>query len=209
MAESVRDALFPLQLVIWQGILSFLLVLHVGPALVSTDLRNNGLPLYLARPFSRGEYVIGKLAVLVILISAITWVPGLLLFFFQSYMMGWVWFSQNLRMGLALFAGFMAVFFGDARCQLVFHWLHTLLMFQSDRRKSLDNFRVMLRNVVLLGRIVLQLVELGTFVLDSLGSQPVAAPRDEMRLPGSNSNCIQLLFAPIKHGVARAGFRAS
>lgn len=104
-AETARDWFFPGAFIYAQGFLSFLLVLHVGPALVSTDLRNNGLPLYLARPFSRSEYVLGKLSVLVILISAMTWIPGLLLFFFQSYMMGWIWFGQNLRLGAALFVG--------------------------------------------------------------------------------------------------------
>ena len=35
-------------------------------------------PCYLSRPFSRAEYVLGKAAVLLVLLSAITWVPGLL-----------------------------------------------------------------------------------------------------------------------------------
>jgi len=104
-AEGARDWFFPLRYMYWQGFLSFLMVLHVGPALVSTDLRNNGLPLYLARPFSRSEYVLGKLSVLMILLSAITWIPGMLLFFFQSYMMGWSWFGHNLRMAAGLFFG--------------------------------------------------------------------------------------------------------
>ncbi len=59
----------------FQGFLCFVLALIVGPALISPDLRNNGLPLYLSRPFSRTEYVLGKLAVLALLMSAITWVP--------------------------------------------------------------------------------------------------------------------------------------
>ena len=46
------------------------------------------LPLYLARPFCRTEYILGKIAVLVILLSAITWVPGLLLFLLQAYLGG-------------------------------------------------------------------------------------------------------------------------
>ena len=36
-------------------IVSYLSALVVGPALVSADLRNNGLPLYLARPFGRWD----------------------------------------------------------------------------------------------------------------------------------------------------------
>lgn len=89
----------------FQGALSLLLVLFVGPALVSPDLRNNGLPLYLARPFSRTEYVLGKMSVLLILLSLITWVPGLLLFFFQGYLEGAGWIGDNLGIAGAIFAG--------------------------------------------------------------------------------------------------------
>ncbi|MFL6289909.1 MAG: hypothetical protein ACJ759_03345 [Thermoanaerobaculia bacterium] len=88
-----------------QGGLSFLLVLLVGPALVSPDLRNNGLALYLSRPFSRSEYVLGKMSVLLILLSAITWVPALLLFFFQAYLEGSGWLGANLKLGFAIFVG--------------------------------------------------------------------------------------------------------
>jgi ABC-2 type transport system permease protein len=88
-----------------QGALSFLLVLFVGPALVAPDLRNNGLALYLSRPFTRTEYVLGKMSVLVILLSAITWMPGLLLFFFQGYLEGGGWIAQNLRIAGAILVG--------------------------------------------------------------------------------------------------------
>src|SRR5258707_13066390 len=54
-----------------------------GPPLVSRDLRNNALPLYLCRPFTRTEDVLGKMSVLLILLSAITWIPQLLLFLFH------------------------------------------------------------------------------------------------------------------------------
>lgn len=89
----------------FQGSLCFLLALAVGPALIAPDLRNNGLPLYLSRPFTRTEYVVGKMAVLVALMSLITWVPGMLLFAFQSYLDGAGWLGENLRIGLAIFVG--------------------------------------------------------------------------------------------------------
>lgn len=89
----------------FQSSLCFLLALFVGPALISPDLRNNGLALYLSRPFNRTEYVLGKMSVLVILMSAITWVPGLLLFFFQGYLEGAGWIGENLRIGWAIFLG--------------------------------------------------------------------------------------------------------
>ena len=85
--------------------LAFLLTVLIGPPLISRDLANNGLPLYLCRPFSRAEYVIGKMSVLLILISAITWVPGGLLFLFQSYLEGAGWFARNIWMLGAIFIG--------------------------------------------------------------------------------------------------------
>jgi hypothetical protein len=39
------------------------------------------------------------------LLSIITWVPGLLLFAFQSYLEGAKWFWDNLHIGIAIFAG--------------------------------------------------------------------------------------------------------
>jgi ABC-type transport system involved in multi-copper enzyme maturation permease subunit len=68
----------------FQGGFAFFVALLVGPPLVSRDLRNNALPLYLCRPFSRTEYVLGKMSVLLILLSWITWIPQLLMFLFQA-----------------------------------------------------------------------------------------------------------------------------
>jgi len=92
-------------LMIPQGILCFLLSLIVGPSLVSGDLRNNALPLYLARPFSRKDYILGKMSVLIFLLSAITWLPGLLLYSLQAYLSGFGWLTENLRTPAAIFFG--------------------------------------------------------------------------------------------------------
>ena len=86
-----------------QTSLAFILTVLIGPPLISRDLANNALPLYLCRPFSRAEYVFGKMSVLVILISAITWVPGELLFFFQVYLAGAGWAASNLYIAAAIF----------------------------------------------------------------------------------------------------------
>ena len=85
--------------------LAFILTAFVGPGLISGDLANRGLTLYLARPFSRAEYVIGKMSVLLFLLSLITWVPGLILFAVQVSLAGTAWLSQNLWIAWALFAG--------------------------------------------------------------------------------------------------------
>ena len=90
-------------LVGFQGGLAFLLTVLIGPPLISRDLANNALPLYLCRPLSRAEYVLGKMSVLIILISAITWIPGELLFLFQSYLEGAGWAASNLWIAVAIF----------------------------------------------------------------------------------------------------------
>ncbi len=102
------DASFFKFYVVWQGITGFFLVMLVAPQQVARDLTNNGLPLYLCRPFSRSEYVVGKMSIVIILLSAITWAPGLLLFLFQSYLEGWSWFAENIWMASAIFIGSLA-----------------------------------------------------------------------------------------------------
>jgi len=87
----------------WQSMMTFFLAAFVGPGQVSPDLANNALPLYLARPFSRAEYVAGKMSVLAILMSLMTWVPGLLLFALQASLEGGGWGRQNLGIAGALF----------------------------------------------------------------------------------------------------------
>lgn len=84
---------FFIVLMIVQAEAAFLLNCWVGPVLISGDLTNGALPLFLSRPFSRPDYVLGKLAVLGLLLSAVTWVPGLLLFSLQSGLAhnGWFW----------------------------------------------------------------------------------------------------------------------
>lgn len=99
------DASFFQTFVNLQGGFAFFVALLVGPPLVSRDLRNNALPLYLCRPFSRTEYVAGKMSVVLILLSAMTWAPQLLLFLFQAYLEGGSWFIDNLWIASAIFIG--------------------------------------------------------------------------------------------------------
>jgi ABC-2 type transport system permease protein len=86
-----------------QTTLAFILTVIIGPVLISRDLTNNALPLYLCRPFSRFEYVVGKMSVLLILLSLITWVPGIFLFLFNSYLEGGGWMAANLWIAYAIF----------------------------------------------------------------------------------------------------------
>ena len=99
------DASFFKTYVFWQGVCAFFLTVLVGPPLVSRDLTNNALPLYLSRPFSRAEYILGKMSVVLLLMSAVTWVPGLILFFFQAILEGGGWLVSNLRICGAIVVG--------------------------------------------------------------------------------------------------------
>jgi len=79
-----------------QGVLAFLMTAFAGPGLISPDLANGALPLYFCRPFSRAEYVLGKASVLGILLSEITWIPGVVLFMIQCSFAGASWAWHNL-----------------------------------------------------------------------------------------------------------------
>jgi len=86
-----------------QSGMAFLLAAWVGPTLVAPDLSNNALSLYLCRPFSRTEYVLGKMSVLVGILSALTWIPDLFLYWLQSVLAGGNWFWTHGRIAYAIF----------------------------------------------------------------------------------------------------------
>lgn len=90
-----------------QGAFTYLLTAFVGPSLVSPDLVNGAMPLYLCRPFSRAEYIAGKISVLALLLSLVTWIPGLILFVIQASLAGWEWTRANLWIAGALVAGLL------------------------------------------------------------------------------------------------------
>ena len=90
------DNKFFLSFVEVQGVLAFVLTAFTGPGLISPDLANGALPLYLCRPFSRAEYILGKASVLWIVLSQITWIPGLVLFTVQASLAGPRWAWDNL-----------------------------------------------------------------------------------------------------------------
>lgn len=98
-----------------QAFLGFLLTAWIGPILIAPDLANNALPLYLSRPFTRAEYVLGKMCVLLLLLSGITWIPDTLLFALQAGMEGNGWAGRNLTVlngiltGSALWIGVMSL----------------------------------------------------------------------------------------------------
>ncbi len=101
----VVNATFFKSILLAQCWLALILTAWAGPKLIAGDLTNNALPLFLSRPLSKAEYVLGKFAVLAGLISVVTWVPGFLLFGLQAGLVhnGWIW--SNLRIMGAIFAG--------------------------------------------------------------------------------------------------------
>jgi ABC-2 type transport system permease protein len=92
----------------FQGGLAYVLSALIGPTLIAPDLANNALPAYFSRPFSRTEYVLGKISVLFILLSLITWIPGVLLFFLQVSQAGPDWLSSNWFILRAILLGYWA-----------------------------------------------------------------------------------------------------
>lgn len=90
-----------------QSTFAIILAALAGPSLIAPDLAHGALPLYFSRPLSRVDYVLARLLVLVGLLSVVTWIPGLILFWMQSGMAGWAWFSANWTFGAAVFFGFL------------------------------------------------------------------------------------------------------
>ena len=105
---NVLTAQFFMILFSWQAMPAFLVAVIVSPTLIAADLSNNALPLYFARPIARHDYVLGKMAVLAILLSPMTWVMGLLIFGLQAYLEGGGWWLENYRIGLAYLVGHLA-----------------------------------------------------------------------------------------------------
>lgn len=63
-----------------QAFLTMIVVAIVGPALIARDVRSKAFLLYLSKPISSGEYLLGKLGVPVFFICAITLAPALVLY---------------------------------------------------------------------------------------------------------------------------------
>ncbi len=87
-----------------QSALAFLVTSFIGPNMIAPDLVNGGLPVYFCRPLSRAEYIFGKACAIVILLSWITWVPGLIVFGVETSLSGpaWGWEHINYAGGVLL-----------------------------------------------------------------------------------------------------------
>ncbi|HKF19969.1 MAG TPA: ABC transporter permease subunit [Candidatus Angelobacter sp.] len=82
--------------------LGFIVAAWAGPGMVSKDFANQSVQLYLSRPLSRAEYLLGKVSVLGSLLSGTTWIPALILFGLQAELEGHGWGWNNLWLAGAI-----------------------------------------------------------------------------------------------------------
>jgi ABC-2 type transport system permease protein len=68
------------QFLYWQSYFAVLLTLFGTSGLIASDLRSGGILVYLARPLTRRDYLLGKLAVSLGLNLGVTLLPALLLY---------------------------------------------------------------------------------------------------------------------------------
>jgi ABC-2 type transport system permease protein len=80
-----------------QGIFVFFVTIYVGAGLIAADRRANALQLYLSKPLTRWEYVAGKLAILFVFLTLVTFVPAMTLLLVQIGFAGsFTFIRQNL-----------------------------------------------------------------------------------------------------------------
>ncbi|MCD4751258.1 MAG: hypothetical protein K8R59_17960 [Thermoanaerobaculales bacterium] len=89
----------------WQAMPAFLIAVVVAPSLIAADMGHNALAVVLSRPITRREYILGKLTVLLVLLSPLTWVPALALFGLQASLANGSWGVTNLRIAAAYLIG--------------------------------------------------------------------------------------------------------
>jgi ABC-2 type transport system permease protein len=66
----------------------FFLTVYVGAGLIANDRRANALQIYLSKPLTRAEYIVGKMAVLMAFLLFVTWAPAVLLLALQMVLAG-------------------------------------------------------------------------------------------------------------------------
>ena len=99
------DASLFLKILEGQCWLALVLTSWIAPRVISFDLADNALPILLSHPISRFGYLLGKFLALLASLSAVTWIPCLLLFAYQGYSSATPWALANLRIAFGLFAG--------------------------------------------------------------------------------------------------------
>ena len=73
----------------------FFVTVYVGAGLIANDRRANALQIYLSKPLTRAEYVLGKLAILMTFLLLVTWLPAIVLLIVQIAFAGNFTFFMN------------------------------------------------------------------------------------------------------------------
>jgi ABC-2 type transport system permease protein len=75
----------------------FFVTVYVGSGLIANDRRANALQIYLSKPLTRGEYILGKFAILFGFLLLVTLLPAVLLLLLQGAFAGnFSFLRQNL-----------------------------------------------------------------------------------------------------------------
>ena len=78
-----------------QSAFVFFVTIYVGAGLIANDRRANALQLYLSKPLTRAEYIAGKLAILFLFLTLVTWAPAMCLLLTQTLFAGSFTFVRN------------------------------------------------------------------------------------------------------------------
>jgi len=80
-----------------EHVIVFFITVYVGAGLIANDRRANALQIYLSKPLTRGEYIFGKLAILMTFLAMVTWVPAIVLLIVQiSFAGNFTFFLNNI-----------------------------------------------------------------------------------------------------------------
>jgi len=75
----------------------FFMTVYVGAGLIANDRRANALQIYLSKPLTRTEYVVGKLIILMTFLLLVTWLPAIVLLIVQiSFAGNFTFFRNNI-----------------------------------------------------------------------------------------------------------------
>ncbi len=97
----------------------FIIATYAGSGLIANDLKANALQIYLSKPITRRDYLIGKLGVLVFFLALPTLVPAALLYFMAIIFQANLSYFQNNPWVLASIIGYsVAIVFAYALIML-------------------------------------------------------------------------------------------
>ena len=95
-----------------QGLFVFFVTVYVGAGLIAADRRAHALQIYLSKPLTCAEYVAGKLAILLVVLLLVTWVPAMALLVLQVLFAGNLTFLRDnlfLLPAMTLFSALYAL----------------------------------------------------------------------------------------------------